>query len=291
LAQKSNEAIPHDLNCLDLSADIEEMVSHTNNLISFIGRDLYAILQGFKRYLTGITWSGVSPFDALLNGKNETSLGALAQSFQTKIDILNKCYTTILKYAKTTIKDNLPEGVSLSSESDLTTLHTPFGNKDVANSLIFNLHESIKTLLNTIETQIEGEYKNFINVFESYSARITDMMNKIDKVATIVYELWKTDNVSRLWTIWNSNSYVVAEEYGDLRNNETFVADNDNRYCIYWYRYDTECLSIDPILQKEHWEHLTSYDNYGLPILDAEPESGYYDKKPLISNTKGSIKS
>jgi hypothetical protein len=80
---------------------------------------------------------------------------------------------------------------------------------------------------------------------------------------------------------------VIGDEYGDLRNDETFVAENDNRYCIYWYRYDAENTSTDPLLGKLGWVRLSDYDNKGLP--STQGENGYYAKKPDATDDNGKL--
>jgi hypothetical protein len=63
-----------------------------------------------------------------------------------------------------------------------------------------------------------------------------------------MYSLWweseNSNNIKKLTSLYNKTT-LVGEEYGDLRNNEEFVKKNDNRYCIYWYRYDVDLLDSE----------------------------------------------
>jgi hypothetical protein len=95
-----------------------------------------------------------------------------------------------------------------------------------------------------------------------------------------------TNNITILETLCVAETRVIGEEYGNLRNNETFVAENDNRYCIYWYRYDAENTSKDPLLGKLGWVRLSDYNNKGLPSTQDE---GYYTKKPAATDDNGKL--
>lgn len=289
LAQKTNTKIPHDENCLGLAADIADMKVYITTLQSLIGKDLHAVLQGFKRYLTGVGWSDdVSPFDALLSSEQTTSVGQLAASLNNNGTRLEDIYKNILEHAKAPTEVAVLE--EIESEAYLTTIHAPFGDANTETSIVNTLHQALNTMLESIEEVVRTTYKNFIDTFETYERRISDIMLKIDAQAEKLYAIWP-NNPAKLWQLCGEEPTIGAE-YKDLRSDDVFAEQYDNRYCIYWYRYDAEKLTIDSLLNKANWERLSEYDNYGLPILDSGiiPETGYYDKKPSANNPRGIIK-
>ena len=66
--------------------------------------------------------------------------------------------------------------------------------------------------------------------------------------------------------------------YIDLTTTDNFKDTYDNKYCIYWYRYDKNHLGKDAHAA-EGWERLTSLNNSGLPGSDEEKKDPHYKPK------------
>ena len=83
------------------------------------------------------------------------------------------------------------------------------------------------------------------------------------------------------------------KEYASTADQEAFKKDNDNRYCIYWFRYQPNAAEPDeePRVTDKKWKKITDNEkvngrnitNLGLPQLsfpkEGDSENKYYDKR------------
>jgi hypothetical protein len=83
------------------------------------------------------------------------------------------------------------------------------------------------------------------------------------------------------------------KEYASAAEQEDFKKANDNRYCIYWFRYQPNATEPDeePRVTDKKWKKITDNEkvngryiaNLGLPQLsfpkEGDSENKYYDKR------------
>ena len=292
--QTKKPDIPHDETCLGLWADVQDMRTQAATIANLIGKDLHAALQGFRRYTPGIEWGEIDPFDDLLINTSDNYIGTIATSlFVADGDCSWKVLETEYNNILTFIADekNSKQSYSNITEKELTTYHNKLGDVNNASSIVHQLNNLITILLKNTKDVINTSYNTFDTIYTSYKHRIMDIMTKINAKAEGMQKLWlnndsNKNNITTLLNLCSVATRVIGDKYGNLRENDDFVADNDNRYCIYWYRYDAENMTTDPLHGKMGWVRLPEYNNYGLP---SEAENGQFVKKPSATDKHGYI--
>ena len=286
LLNQEGKEVPTDKEGLTLSADLHDMNQIITELRAAIGVDLWNTLQQYQKEIEGIlsaTYEGEntlrSLFDELLSVNSSTGiLVRVAKGLETNGELLNTYYTEVLKRAKKyQIDGTVPNRDGLVSFDPAHIIDDPnSGAKDIP-----LLIEKTNNLMSKTQTVIANRYSSFMSVWDNYYTRVTKRIQAINDLVdeyNVTY-IAKNDMPNHKTMIenyfWNSYKFV--------RYKKTDYSQYDNKYCIYWYRYEKNYFNKDERFMEKGWRRLSEpeYKNLGLPTESIMIDGvKYLDKKP-----------
>lgn len=306
IAQKGIINIPEDYDSLRLAANIkeaEEMIKKAND---FISGDIYRILNEFKLQLkvTSLT-------DKLKCSKNNSKNSAEYYSEQitstlskTKEDYSKflECGYNVWKKGKNPAEENFP---SLNNNAYGPLLEDYFVNclREISNQFI-----EIKKLIKDTKT-----LTHYQSIYEQYEFR---MKNAVKKV--LIALRWNSNNVFPNWSDetfpWKDTNdtiksffentdidtlklYVTHDKEwyeGNIYSTEKFETlkkQYENKYSIYWFKYNKEYKPINETISiGDSWEIISQeLGKNGIKLEKNdnpdETTNKYYNKKDALKNT------
>ena len=286
LLNQEGKEVPTDKEGLTLSADLHDMNQIITGLRAAIGVDLWNTLQQYQKEIEGIlsaTYEGEntlrSLFDELLNFSTGI-LVEVAKGLETDGELLNTYYTEVLKRAKKYQTDGtVPNKDGLIPFDPAHIIDDPNPNaKDIP-----LLIEKTNNLMSKTQTVIADRYSSFMSVWDNYYARVTKRIQAINDLIDeydITYTA-KNDMPNHKTMIEN----YFWDTYKFVRYKKTDYSQYDNKYCIYWYRYEKNYFNKDERFMEKGWRRLSEpqYKNLGLPTESIMIDGvKYLDKKPKI---------
>ena len=284
LLNQEGKEVPTDKAGLTLSADLDDMNRIITGLRSAIGVDLWNTLQQYQKEIEGIlsaTYEGENTlrdlFDELLNFSTGI-LVEVAKGLETDGELLNTYYTEVLKRAKKyQVDGTVPNRDGLVPFDPAHIVDDPNANaKDIP-----LLIEKTNNLMSKTQTVITERYSSFISIWDNYYARVTKRIQAINNLVdeyNVTY-IAKNDMPNHKTMIenyfWNTYKFV--------RYKKTDYSQYDNKYCIYWYRYEKNYFDKDERFMEKGWRRLSEpeYKNLGLPTESIMIDGvKYLDKKP-----------
>ena len=286
LLNQEGKEVPTDKEGLTLSADLNDMNKIITELRAAIGVDLWNTLQQYQKEIEGIlsaTYEGEntlrSLFDELLSVNSSTGiLVGVAKGLETNGELLNTYYTEVLKRAKKYQTDGtVPNKDGLVPFDPAHIIDDP--NSDAKDIPL--LIEKTNNLMSKTQTVIIDRYSSFMSAWDNYYARVTKRIQAIEELVAEYNTIYiaKDDMPNHKTMIenyfWNSYKFI--------RYKKTDYSQYDNKYCIYWYRYEKNYFNKDERFMEKGWRRLSEpeYKNLGLPtesiIIDGVK---YLDKKP-----------
>ena len=284
LLNQEGKEVPTDKAGLTLSADLDDMNRIITGLRSAIGVDLWNTLQQYQKEIEGIlsaTYEGENTlrdlFDELLNFSTGI-LVEVAKGLETDGELLNTYYTEVLKRAKKyQVDGTVPNRDGLVPFDPAHIVDDPNANaKDIP-----LLIEKTNNLMSKTQTVITERYSSFMSVWDNYYARVIKRIQAINDLVdeyNVTY-IAKNDMPNHKTMIenyfWNSYKFI--------RYKKTDYSQYDNKYCIYWYRYEKNYFNKDERFMEKGWRRLSEpeYKNLGLPTESIMIDGvKYLDKKP-----------
>lgn len=284
LLNQEGKEVPTDKAGLTLSADLDDMNRIITGLRSAIGVDLWNTLQQYQKEIEGIlsaTYEGENTlrdlFDELLNFSTGI-LVEVAKGLETDGELLNTYYTEVLRRAKKyQVDGTVPNRDGLVPFDPAYIVDDPNANaKDIP-----LLIEKTNNLMSKTQTVITERYSSFMSVWDNYYARVT---KRIQAINDLVDEY----NVTYIAKNDMSNHKTMIEDYfwdtyKFVKYKKTDYSQYDNKYCIYWYRYEKNYFDKDERFMEKGWRRLSEpeYKNLGLPTESITIDGvKYLDKKP-----------
>ncbi len=286
---KNYTKIPHDENCLDLQADINEIIENGQAISKIIGTTLWHTLDNFNDAIAGLS---VSYLNDLL-GTGDTSLIHYQEQLDKDIEYLHKAYTDILEDAHThnetfifkDIDGNACDDID-EATSALNMIHARLGHSTNSETSYYHI---INSAITAAEASIQGAITaaaSYQDTYDSYVSSLTRTLNKIKKYAEAIHTIYTTplgtgsDNSTRLAALikFDADTQInIGEIYGSKLTDDEFVANNANKYCIYWYKKDVSSLTTDGIMPAG-WSRIADAKNIGLPDQNLDDPSHYVKK-------------
>ena len=284
LLNQEGKEVPTDKQGLTLSADLNDMNRIITGLRSAIGVDLWNTLQQYQKEIEGIlsaTYEGENTlrdlFDELLNFSTGI-LVEVAKGLETDGELLNTYYTEVLKRAKKyQVDGTVPNRDGLVPFDPAHIVDDPNANaKDIP-----LLIEKTNNLMSKTQTVITERYSSFMSIWDNYYARVT---KRIQAINNLVDEY----NVTYIAKNDMPNHKTMIEDYfwdtyKFVKYKKTDYSQYDNKYCIYWYRYEKNYFNKDERFMEKGWRRLSEpeYKNLGLPTESIMIDGvKYLDKKP-----------
>lgn len=325
LAQKGRNC-PYDFAGLTLAANLQDEKQLYSEIYNLINKDLYNELRAFESRFKSVI--DVEPtiknaFDNILIN-NETdghdSLSEFLAYFEEQQKYFIEQYEKVLLFAKAwqnakllgESKPSLPEGITSKS------INT-YGDGIQMTTIIYNWVKRISpdesnldykyNLFKPLSNIINSKYQSFQSIYDSFTYRINSVYKKITEKADKISEMvkWikgkKEADVSYLsWYLFekdknDDNEYYIErkdynfKEYASVTGQEENKLKNDNRYCVYWFRYQPNAALPDeePRILDKKWKRITvnekvngrNITNLGVPLLSLKGEDGknYNEKR------------
>ena len=269
LTAQQGRDVPSDYNGLKLSADIEEAQVLINSLKNLITKDLYQNTLSFQSRVSGICAINSDiqkAFDLVIRTDNGTVV-TTGETLEQKTEELVTYYTEILSRAK------------MRQDAEVDAIPSQQGLKKISPeqtvSSVATLINSVNALLNTSQTVIFDNYTGFKSIWESFNTRLTKLIEKITNTRDNFLTLLK-DNQALL-----DGYYALQYEFTPYV--KTDFSDYENKYCIYWYRYNPESQEAPDRFMEKGWDRLTE-KNLGVPNKSVEVNGLLFnDKKPAAT--------
>ena len=262
LTAQMGKDIPDDEIALEISADIEDAQPIFKNLRNALTRDLRNNIQAFQDQITSLTHYKDDFIDLL------GSISDLGEHLENLQATMNTEYAEILSAAR-----KIQEG-TIVPKPNQTVVISPTGNNSQTSiaEKITSVITSVDVLLSQIRADIRANYSGFMSVYDTYETRIKKVEATISTyVGQLQYLL--DDDVNKM-----SNFFLPGYSFEPY--NKTDFSAYDNKYCIYWYRYEPGYISADELFMEKGW-HRLSDKNLGVPRTRLTEDSEYNAKKVL----------
>ena len=306
-AQKGKEFIPEDKISLNLAANLEEALPKLNKAIDVVNQDLIQLLRELQTRVSDVADYNTN-INRLISmaepesGQTDYRLVKMTQDIETLIgaDSADKGlvpqYKAVLKYGYQIWKNLTPDPAWSTEANTLWPNYT--GSSDYVEQNNYNIQirqkfnsiqSAIDWLFDTGFTGINGTYSGYKSIYDAYKLRVTRLMATMwgylgraeikfgvdyasyDKCfpQSILFATTDTDlgyNGTTDFAFLYNYKNKAKESYSLYRPVDLSMY--DNRYCIYWYRYEQGYIppNNEQILPNG-WRRLTSED------LKTEPHS------------------
>lgn len=249
--RKNYYASEQGLTCAANCQDLEKAIQRASIIIR---RESNELLQGLKAYTYAMDWEDGHPCSNVLS-----KLGDWGNALdEAREDIIN-AYDEILKIPTE------GETISYLDEETAEALFT-----DVQNQLFSTdttavcFYNNIDNIFTKIETKIQNGYSTYQNTYDTYKRRWESIKQELSGLVQA------EDGTGLVETIKNSdlvyltgNEPLTGDDYTSTI--EQKKEQYDNRYCIYWYRYNPAAATIDPH-KGQGWERLPQFTNHCIPF-------------------------
>lgn len=306
MAQKGRDC-PSDFAGLMLSANLEDEQKLYSEIYNLISKDLYNDLKAFQSRLQNLLADDVigTAFDNILVDDKEDghdSLNEFLAYYEDKQKKLVEQYTNVLAFAKQWQNAKLLEEEKPTIPDGLVdTIDDGDAIKNIY-QVIFDWIERINpnnllykfNLFKPLSECISKDYGSFQSIYDSFVYRFELIYNKIknrtEKIKTLVdinLDIKKEKTDKEYLLLYLTQEDYTFDEYGSAIKEE----DYENRYCVYWYRYQPNApMSNDELrfLDKK-WKRIISNEkingrnitNLGVPEKSFLGEDGktYNDKR------------
>lgn len=253
VAQMSKD-VPNDETALGISADIEEAQPIFKNLRNALTRDLRNNLNSYREQIKSIETFN-DDFDRLLS-----KISTVGQQIEKDQKAMTEEYTAILSAAK-----KIQDGTIVAKPNQTITINEV---KEKVDSVITDTN----ILLSATENEIKEKYTGFVSIYDTYETRIEKVKKSITDYLDQLNVLL-ADDANKMNAFFMPDYHF--EPYG-----RTDFSDYDNKYCIYWYRYEPGYVDLRERFLETGWHRLPIL-NIGLPSARLSEDSIYNAKKPL----------
>lgn len=265
LMSQMGKDIPDDKNALEISADLEDAQPIFKNLRNALTRDLRNNLYAFQDQIKSLTKYKDS-FATLLSNISDT--GEILETLQ---ETMNTEYVAILSAAK-----QIQSGTVVAKPAQTVVIgKTDDRIKISVEAKVTAVTDTVTTLLTEIQTDIKTNYSGFMSVYDTYETRIQKVLTTIDTyIKQLIFLL--DDDTAKMTAFFRAG--YIFEPYG-----KTDFSNYDNKYCIYWYRYEPGYVDANELFMEKGWHRLTgeNVQNLGLPKERLSEDSIYNAKKVL----------
>ena len=322
IAQMGKEGVPQSKDYLKMSADLEQAKPILTKTFNLVTKDLVTALRTFDQRTAAIDCNFKQTLTTILTTAEKDSNKTPYSDSQTinvwyikTKKILDALYSICEQFLNLHYRnqENLKllekDRKTITFLDDDVALYNWYNKKDyeeikfkekkcnVYDLLITNfekLDTMIKNMLTSAKNEIKNSYSGYQGIYDTYNAKIIKILDEIkSNIDDSVAEELFSDIYTVLKTL-DINSLPSA--YPDY--NKRDFSHCDNRYSIYWYRYEPGYKDDNDRLIKVDWKRLTTEDdfgikkdstvevkNFGLPIYDdfIERDGIYYFNSKIVN--------
>lgn len=276
--QRGREGVPTDLEGLTLAANLQDESTNLNKISNIIGKDIYSTLNKLDKLLSGAPES----LRHGLTGENglEAQCGVAAAAIEENLQAVTTIYTVLLDYGYK--KQNflpLPEDPLFPTKSGVNNDFVYFNNiKATINYFISSVQDFQRNISVAMESPSCSSFKSIV---DNYDTQLTELISKIIK-------LYDPENDKTFYA--ETGDYVLLQRYLILDESDIHehqkpdLSEYDNKYCIYWYKYDKDQLNEENTenLLPPGWVRLPQFNNIGIAGPgETKNEKIYCAEKPI----------
>lgn len=287
IAQKGKSGIPTDELSLTLAANIEESEPFMTQTYEALTTDLSNVLQSMGRQLGGTELQKeVNKLISSYVDENGQSQKALLVQYQDiakeAVQNLVIYYKSILLYGYNIQNDiAMEDNEKWQSEWDNAVYYTTF---EQAINNAFAKVESFISVANNA-TKNGAELAGYRGIYDSYVPKIKKAIAAIKAISgQIIYQT--TFNNSTKTDIAWLKTYKTKIKNSYIPYAETDLSNYDNKYCIYWYRYNEfyDLKFITPLTEEEWNNSETSHADYADYLKECENNNREYQFANFLGN-------
>lgn len=292
LAQKGRTGIPTDKQSLTLAANIEEAVPLIQKARDVANQDLYRVLTEFNNKVNKIQPIADELKKLIFSVKGYEALYIVncTKRITDHLALMKEQYEGVLDYGWDR-QTQAPADRQSSWEASWNVAHYKNLNQafqDIRNN-VKNALTIIEVLVTTpgLEGQNKYDYTGYKGVFDIYNIRIKRILTTMDEYLGMAVSIddKPVHNKAFPVSVINGEDFAKFANYENKTDFKTYKEQDlsiyDNRYCIYWYRYEKDYISTDvEKLMPDGWRRLTSDElksdadvdgiNVGLSTKDEE---------------------
>ena len=285
IAQLGRDGIPTDSDSLKLAADLEDAISLITSANKIITQDLTTTLRAFKSQLQdipGLT-TYIDNLIALTQIDDEViPLSIIAANIQSNLTNLQSQYLGVLGHGVRTQNGSwLNEDEKNKGWSNDWNTNYGYNIKTAFEAT----RTAIDTLLTNIYDDVYGEnaaYNGYAGIYDTYKIRLEKVLLSMEVYLQenskyhFPIDVFNGINQTLLSSYKNTKIYWKSYIKKDL-------SQYDNRYCIYWFRYEKNYKNAEPYqFLSSGWRRLTDIPhNIGLPGPGEIIDTKIYNAKKL----------
>lgn len=288
LAQKGREGVPTDKQSLTLAANIEEAVPLIQKARDVANQDLYRVLTEFNSKVSKIQPIADELKKLLFTVKDneEIYIANCTKRITDNLDLMKKQYEGVLDYAWDR-QTQAPADRQSAWDASWNIAHYESVNQafqDIRDN-VKNALDIIKDLVTTPGEKdgVKYDYTGYKGVYDIYEIRVRRVLTTMDEYLGEAEETEDSivHNKNFPADVINGADFAKFAGYVNKTDFKTYQAQDlsayDNKYCIYWYRYEKDYVSSDiEKLMPDGWRRLGPEDIKELcdpiPIPEHETE-------------------
>ena len=258
LLDRKSTDVPKDKNGLEVAANWYDAHALLNKIESYLEKDLTSHLKSFESRVNGVMVDGKSMgeyFRHDTDGKI-TKITKAHTDIKTWHNDLNKYFPKALK-AAAEIQKHQEESTSPTTEVEIKSENI-YSNDKLGNiftktikPLLLQTEEDINYIFNDLRVAIRDTYPSFQNGYDIWSNKVNLDIEALEKMFTELHTLLDGLEARATSSTKNiqSNStfkYTYGTTIGTYAERD--FSDWDNKYCVYWYRYDAKATDVDGIM-------------------------------------------
>ena len=213
---------------LTINANLVEAKSLFDKLYGLVNSDLCSLVSDLKRKVQ-------NTFDTGNNIYN--TLKEQAEEIKTIADESWEYIKNALAGAAYAVRDRKLIGSEEDPAPQVSSPSTPYYG-----ARLITAYDKIIAQTNSIKEITETESSSYKGIYDNYFKKIEDIVNQINQLKAGISEYYyvKKNNFYLEQWAWIVYSATADGEYPYEKYNPTPLSKYDNKYSIYWYRYDPE---------------------------------------------------
>lgn len=258
LLDRKSTDVPKDKNGLEVAANWYEAHALLSKIESYLEKDLTSHLKSFESRVNGVMVDGKSMgeyFRHNTDGKI-TKITKAHTDIKTWHNTLNEYFPKALK-AAAEIQKHQEESTSPTTEVEIKSENI-YSNGKLKNiftqtikPLLLQTADNVNYIFNDLRVAIRDTYPSFQNGYDIWSNKVNLDIEALEKMFTELNTLLDGLEARATSSTKNiqSNStfkYTYGTTIGTYAEKD--FSDWDNKYCVYWYRYDAKATDADGIM-------------------------------------------
>lgn len=269
-AQTGKENVPSDAIGLKLAADLAEIKPMMTKAFDLVTKDLMAILRQMRDRTSSIS-SITSDLNQLLLTPTKQADGSIKASSRDNIlywyneaDKLRtkmyNVYEQLLTYnylcQENEKKLEAERAETIAQGEDLAAWNKKDLYAAIKTTFESDLFPMITKFFDDADATITETYSGYRGIYDTYFTKCEKIINQIKEYLTTMEEIAKDNN-------GNMKKLRPYKNYSYVDYTKQDLSNYDNRYAIYWYRYEPGYTSDDRLYPAD-WRRLTTAADFGI---------------------------